>query len=91
MPTLHLWSHTHLTHCSPSMRTLKTSLRIVMVEPRTKTEKKRVLIGSAILHWGCRDQDLCESGGRAHVAPWVGLGELFPPAALGQSSPGTLK
>lgn len=25
-----------------------------MVEPRTKTEKKRVLMGSAILHWGCR-------------------------------------
>lgn len=56
MPTLHLCSHTPLTHCSPSMRTLKTSLRIVMVEPRTKTEKKRVLMGSAILHWGCGER-----------------------------------
>lgn len=62
MPTLHLWSCTPLTHCAPSMRTLKTSLRIVMVEPRTKTEKKRVLMGSAILHWGCREQGLCEAG-----------------------------
>lgn len=48
-------SHTPLTRCSPSMRTVKTSLRMVMVEPRTKMEKKRVLMGSAILHWGCRE------------------------------------
>lgn len=41
------------TSPSPSMRTLNTSLRMVTVEPRTKTEKKRVLMGSAILHWGC--------------------------------------
>lgn len=63
MPTLHLCSHTPLSHCSPSMRTLKTSLRMVIVEPRTKTEKKRVLMGSAILHWGCKEQGLCEAGG----------------------------
>lgn len=63
-----LCSHNTPTHCSPSMRTLTTSLKIVMVEPRTKTEKKRVLMGSAILHWGCREQGLCEAGGTAHPA-----------------------
>lgn len=89
---LHLGSHTPLTHCSPSMRTLKTSLRMVTVEPRTKTEKKRVLMGSAILHWGCRERDLCEAGGGARVtSPRVGPGGLFPQAALGQPSLGTLK
>lgn len=60
---LHPWSCTLPTHHTPSMRTLKTSLRMVKVEPRTKTEKKRVLIGSAILHWGCGEQGLCEAGG----------------------------
>lgn len=43
-------------HCSPSMRTLKTSLRMVRVEPRTQMEKRKVLIGSAILYWGCKEQ-----------------------------------
>uniref|UniRef100_A0A8C0VCR4 Uridine-cytidine kinase n=1 Tax=Cyanistes caeruleus TaxID=156563 RepID=A0A8C0VCR4_CYACU len=61
-----------------------------MVEPRTKTEKKRVLMGSAILHWGCREQGVCKAGCRADVAPCVGLGELFPQAALGQSTTRTL-
>lgn len=61
---LHPQPHTLLAHHSPSMRTLKTSLRMVKVEPRTKTEKKRVLMGSAILHWGCGEQGLCEAGHR---------------------------
>ena len=39
---------------SPSMRTRKTSRRIVRVEPRTKMEKRKVLTGSAILYWGCK-------------------------------------
>lgn len=27
---------------------------MVKVEPNTKTEKRKVLTGSAILHWGCK-------------------------------------
>lgn len=84
MLTLHLWPR-----CSPSMRTLKTSLRMVMVEPRTKTEKKRVLMGSAILHWGCRERGLCEAGGTAHPA-WGWEGCPVPTGSTGAVL-GTLK
>lgn len=90
MLTLHLWPHTPLTHCSPSMRTLKMSLRMVMVEPRTKTEKKRVLMGSAILHWGCRERGLCEAGGTAHPV-WGWESCPVPTGSTGAVQPGHLE
>lgn len=37
----------------PSMRMRKTSLRMVMVVPRTNTEKRKVQMGSATLYSGC--------------------------------------
>jgi len=35
------------------MRMRKTSLRMVMVVPRTNTEKRKVQMGSAIFYSGC--------------------------------------
>lgn len=74
---------------SPSMRTLKTSLRIVSVEPRTKTEKKRVLMGSAILHWGCKEQGLREAAGRKCQQAGLGSpGAQCPAGLCGGQEPG---
>lgn len=64
------------------MRTLKTSLRMVTVEPRTKTEKKRVLMGSAILHWGC---------GVGGEGQWCEAAGLRCPPREGRAQPHTLK
>lgn len=70
------------------MSTLKTSLRIVRVEPRTKTEKKRVLMGSAILHWGCKEQGLREAAGRKRQQAGLGPpGAQCPPVLGGGQEP----
>ena len=37
---------------APSMRTMRMSLRMVTVVPRTKMEKRKVQMGSAILYSG---------------------------------------
>lgn len=41
---------------SPSMRTRRTSRSVGAVDPRAQIEKRKVLMGSATLYWGCGDK-----------------------------------
>ena len=56
------WGWTHVDERvmgAPSMRTVRMSLRMVTVVPRTKIEKRKVQMGSAILYsgWGGNTQN----------------------------------
>lgn len=52
----------------PSMSILKTSLRMVIVVPRTNTEKRKVQMGSATLYSGCNRRSTGESMRRAEAS-----------------------